>query len=83
MARKKANTMVVNTLNDMITLVNHNTRITDRSIEKLKKSNRRTKFFCVIAMTSLVYMAAEYRRQEEELYKLNVRINKLEHKEGE
>ena len=80
---KKKNVLVINTLDDVITLVNHNSGVVERAFQKLKRSNRRLKIFSFIAVGCAIYSALENRKREEELYQLSVRVRKLEYKEGE
>lgn len=83
MAKPKRNSMTVATLKDMVELVNNNTEAFDTAIRKLVRKNRTTKLFGVAALVFACYTAYECRKQEEELYKLSIRVKKLENKEGE
>lgn len=81
--KKKNNTVPVNTMSDLIDLVNHNSEVFDRRIKKLIKSSRKLKVLCVIAVGYAIYVAVESRKQEESIYQLSVKVKKLECGEGE
>lgn len=83
MAKKKDNIMVVKTLEDVVSLVNHNTEVLDRSIRKVARSSRKWKALGVLVAIGAIYTAVECRKQNEELYRLSLKIEKLENKEGE
>ena len=83
MAKKQKNTKLIHDLPDLIELVNHNTVVIERQIKKLAKSSRRSRILILIGVGYAVYAAIQCRKQEEELYRLSVRVNKLENKEGE
>ena len=84
MAKKKEKVMIVKTLGDAVELINHNTTALEHAIEKVaKKKNRGLKFLCIAALACAVYTAVECRKQDEELYRLSIRVRKLENEEGE
>lgn len=85
MAKKKngMKVMTIKTVEDLVALVNHNTHVIDRAVRKVTKSSRTAKVFGAVALAYAIYAAAECRRQEEELYRLSIRVKKLENKEGE
>ncbi len=83
MAKRKRSTMTVATLKDMVELVNNNTEAFDTAIRKLIRKNRTAKLFGVAALAFAIYTTYECQKQEEELYKLSIRVKKLENKEGE
>ena len=83
MGKKKGRWMHISTLGDVVELVNNNTDALDRSIYKLIKKNRTTRIIAVLAIVYSVYAAVNLQKQDEELYKLSIRVNKLESKEGE
>ena len=84
MARKKrVEEMVIRSLEDVVELVNRNTDVFNFRINKLAKSARRWKVLGIVAIVCAVSAAAECRKQDEELYKLSIRVQKLENKEGE
>lgn len=70
-------------MRDLVDLVNHNSQVLDRRTKKLVKSARNMKILCFIAVGYAIYTAIEYRKQEEQVYQLSVRVNKLEQSEGE
>ena len=82
MARKK-NIVPVNSMRDLVDLVNHNSEVLDRRTRKLGKKSRNLKVLCVIAIGYAIYAAVENRKQEERVYQLSVRVQKLEQGEGE
>lgn len=70
-------------MQDLVDLVNHNSQVLDRRTKKLVKSARNMKILCFIAVGYAIYTAIECRKQEEQVYQLSVRVNKLEQSEGE
>lgn len=83
MAMHKRKTMAISSLSDLVYLVNNNTGSFDSAIRKLTRKNRSAKIIGFMALCVGVYTAIEYQKQEEELYKLSIRLKKLENKEGE
>lgn len=73
----------ITSMGDLVDLVNHNCDIFERRIKKLAKSTRSLKVLCVAAIGYAVYSAIEYKKQEEQVYQLSVRVKKLENSEGE
>lgn len=82
MARKK-NIVPINSMEDLVVLINHNSEVLDRRTRKLGKSSRKLKVLCVIAIGYAIYAAVENLKQEEKVYQLSVRVQKLEQGEGE
>ena len=80
---KKKNIVPINSMQDLVDLVNHNSQVLDRRTKKLVKSARNMKILCFIAVGYAIYAAIECRKQEEQVYQLSVRVNKLEQSEGE
>ena len=80
---KKKNILVIRTLDDVVTLVNHNTSVIEHAVQKLKRGNRQLKIFSLLAIGCAIYSARKAQQREEELYQLSVRVRKLENKEGE
>lgn len=80
---KKKNIVPINSMRDLVDLVNHNSQVLDRRTKKLVKSARNMKILYFIAVGYAIYTAIEYRKQEEQVYQLSVRVNKLEQSEGE
>ena len=78
---KKKNIVPINSMRDLVDLVNHNSQVLDRRTKKLVKSARNMKILCFIAVGYAIYTAI--RKQEEQVYQLSVRVNKLEQSEGE
>lgn len=75
--------MLVRNLRDLTVLVNRNTEFLTKELNKLQKGSRK---FKVLAGLAVVCAAvSEYKRgqMEEELYRLNVRLKKLERREEE
>lgn len=83
MAKHKRKTMAISSLSDLVYLVNNNTGAFDSAIRKLMRKNRSAKIVGLMALCCGVYAAIEHQKQEEELYKLSIRVKKLENKEGE
>lgn len=83
MAKNNKKVMIVKTLEDTVELVNHNSLALEHTIQKVAKRNRGLKILSVVAIACAVCTAVECRKQEEELYKLSIRVKKLENKEGE
>lgn len=81
--KKKTAEMIIRSLGDVVELVNQNTDIFESQIKKLRKSNRGLKIFNFIVIGCAIYSALESRKRDEELYRLSVRVRKLENKEGE
>jgi hypothetical protein len=79
---KKKQSVPIRTMGDMVELVNHNCDIFDSSIKKLTRKNRNLKFLCLVAIGCAVHAAIKNQKQEEQIYQLSVRVDKLEHGEG-
>lgn len=80
---KKRKAVPISSLGDLIDLVNHNCDLFDRRTKKLAKGTRNLKVLCFMAIGYAIYTAVECRKQEEQVYQLSVRVNKLEQSEGE
>lgn len=84
MARKKRiETVPIKSLGDLVELVNNNTYVFDKVARKLGKKSHRMGFICGIAVIAATYAVSECRRLDDELYRLKVRLDKMEYKEGE
>ncbi len=83
MAKKKKSVAPIRSMGDMVALVNHNCDLFDRQIKKLAKSNHNLRLLSVVAVGFALYTAVECRKQEEKVYQLSVRVQKLERGEGE
>ncbi len=83
MAKPKMKTMTISSLEDMVNLVNINSDIFNTLIRKSLRKGRAAKIFGLAALAGSVYTVMKYRKQEEELYRLSIRLKKLENKEGE
>lgn len=81
--RNHSDTMMVRNLGDAVKLINHNTKALEHTITKVAKNARGAKAFGVVALCYAAYTAAKCRQMEEEQYKLSIRVQKLENKEGE
>lgn len=80
---KKKNIVPINSMRDLVDLVNHNCELFDRRTRKLAKGNRNLKVLCLMAIGYAIYTGIQCRKQEEQIYQLSVRVNKLEQSEGE
>ena len=80
---KKKNIVTVTSVKDVVDIVNHNTSVFDRRTKKLAKGNRNLKVLCLMAIGYAIYAAVENLKQEEKVYQLSVRVQKLEQGEGE
>ena len=84
MARKKKIVSVpIRTTEDLLNLINHNVDATEKALAKLSRKNRRLGVVSAVAIVFALCAASECRKQDEELYKLSIRVQKLENKEGE
>lgn len=84
MAKKKKYEYVpISSLEDMVELVNDNVDVFNRKIAKLTKRNRSLMALSAAALVYAIYATVQCRKQDEELYRLSIRVNKLENKEGE
>lgn len=84
MAKNKSNrTMIIHDIEDLVALENHNTRALCHKLEKLAKRNRTMTTIGLITAGVVIYIADKSRKLDEELYKLSIRVKKLENKEGE
>lgn len=80
---KKTKSVPIASMGDLIDLVNHNCDLFDRRTKKLAKSGRKLKVLCVLSIGYAIHTAIKCRKQEEQVYQLSVRVNKLEQSEGE
>lgn len=80
---KEMQSVLIDTLEDAVDLINNNTEVIMSNITKLSKQNRRLKLLNVFAVGCGIYLIKKLSDRDEELYKLSVRIKKLENKEGE
>lgn len=82
MTRKNRN-VTITSLEDLVNLVNHNFGTFDRRTRKLAKGNRNLKALCIMAIGYAIYTGIQCRKQENQVYQLSVRVNKLEQHEEE
>jgi len=75
--------MPVRNLRDVVSLVNQNVDIFAKKLCKLQKTNRQLKILAGIALVCAVASELKRSQLEEELYRLNVRLKKLERREEE
>lgn len=80
---KKKNIVTVTSVKDVVDIVNHNTSVFDWRTKKLAKGNRNLKVLCLMAIGYAIYTGIQCRKQEEQIYQLSVKMNKLEQSEGE
>jgi hypothetical protein len=80
---KKKNIVPINSMGDLVDLINHNSNVLDRRTRKLAKGNRNLKVLCLMAIGYAIYTGIQFRKQEEQIYQLSVKMNKLEQSEGE
>ena len=80
---KKKNSVPINSMGDLVDLINHNSNVLDRRTKKLAKGNRNLKVLCIMAIGYAIYTGIQCRKQEEQIYQLSVKMNKLEQSEGE
>lgn len=80
---KKKNIVPINSIGDLVDLINHNSNVLDRRTRKLAKGNRNLKVLCLMAIGYAIYTGIQCRKQEEQIYQLSVKMNKLEQSEGE
>ena len=80
---KKRKSVPIASIGDLIDLVNHNCELFDRRTRKLAKGNRNLKVLCFMAIGYAIYTGIQCRKQEEQIYQLSVKMNKLEQSEGE
>lgn len=80
---KKRKSVPIASMGDLIDLVNHNCELFDRRTKKLAKGNRNLKVLCLMAIGYAIYTGIQCRKQEEQIYQLSVKMNKLEQSEGE
>ena len=80
---KKKNIVPINSMGDLVDLINHNSNVLDRRTKKLAKGNRNLKVLCLMAIGYAIYTGIQCRKQEEQIYQLSVKMNKLEQSEGE
>ncbi len=77
--KKVEKTLIVRTMGDVVELVNRNVDCFNRQLRKLSKKNRRLTILAVAAIGCAIWSESERRKQEEEVYRLSVRVKKLEH----
>lgn len=80
---KKKNIVPINSMGDLVDLINHNSNVLDRRTRKLAKGNRNLKVLCLMAIGYAIYTGIQCRKQAEQIYQLSVKMNKLEQSEGE
>lgn len=80
---KKGQYVPVSTLGDLTELVNHNCRILEKRLSKLSRRSRSITVLAVAAFGYAVWAEAQRRKQEEELYRLSLKVKDLEYGEGE
>lgn len=80
---KKRKAVLISSIGDLVDLVNHNCDLFDRRTKKLAKGNRSLKALCIMTIGYAIYTGIQCRKQEEQIYQLSVRVNKLEQSEGE
>lgn len=80
---KKKNIVPINSMGDLVDLISHNSNVLDRRTKKLAKGNRNLKVLCIMAIGYAIYTGIQCRKQEEQIYQLSVKMNKLEQSEGE
>lgn len=80
---KKRKSVPIASIGDLIDLVNHNCELFDRRTRKLAKGNRNLTVLCLMAIGYAIYTGIQCRKQEEQIYQLSVKMNKLEQSEGE
>lgn len=80
---KKRKSVPIASMGDLIDEVNHNCELFDRRTRKLAKGNRNLKVLCLMAIGYAIYTGIQFRKQEEQIYQLSVKMNKLEQSEGE
>lgn len=80
---KKRKSVPINSIGDLVDLINHNSNVLDRRTRKLAKGNRNLKVLCLMAIGYAIYTGIQCRKQEEQIYQLSVKMNKLEQSEGE
>lgn len=80
---KKRTAVPIGSMGDLVDLVNHNCDLFDRRTKKLAKGNRNLKALYIIAIGYAIYTGIQCRKQEEQIYQLSLRVNKLEQSEGE
>lgn len=80
---KKKNIVPINSMDDLVDLINHNSNVLDRRTRKLAKGNRNLKVLCLMAIGYAIYTGIQCQKQEEQIYQLSVKMNKLEQSEGE
>ena len=80
---KKKNIVPINSMGDLVDLINHNSNVLDRRTRKLAQGNRNLKVLCLMAIGYAIYTGIQCRKQEEQIYQLSVKMNKLEQSEGE
>lgn len=80
---KQKNIVPINSMGDLVDLINHNSKVLDRRTRKLTKSTRNVKVLCFITVCYAIYTTIQCRKQEEQLYQLSLKVKKLERDEGE
>ncbi len=78
----KTKLMPINNLGDLTHLVNVNMDLVEHWVKKLRKSNRRLKALAVVGVAYAAWSEYQRRTQEEEIYRLTLKVDKLE-REGE
>jgi len=80
---KKSNYVTVYTMGELVQAMNSNTSFVRKCIGKLQGADRRLALFTGIALACAVVSEFKRRHLEEELYRLSVRVKKLERSEEE
>lgn len=78
--RKKIKTISIRSMADLVELVNSNTYAIDKALLNLSRKNRRMGIIGVFAAVIAVSAVSECRRLDDELYRLKIRLDKLEYK---
>lgn len=78
--RKKIKTISIRSMADLVELVNNNTYAIDKALLNLSRKNRRMGIIGVFAVVIAASAVSECRRLDDELYRLKIRLDKLEYK---
>ena len=70
--------VTINTLEDLTELCNQNWQAIEKHLTKLGRRNRKLTLFAVAAIGCVVWSEIQRRKQEEQLYRLSVRVKDLE-----
>ena len=58
---KKKNIVPINSMGDLVDLINHNSNVFDRRTRKLAKGNRNLKVLCLMAIGYAIYTGIQFR----------------------